>query len=601
MFIIFACVLCVAQWLSSAEAFSFAAQNEDVHAIRDEADSDNMVSGNQISHVEIVWSMQMGLFGFSGFMNEFLGVASEFFASFPRARLTHAYFWESYNESALSEHFLSQLFLKERFALEMLYRSHWNVSGSVDAVPGSVDAVPDAEVALMCLPSKGDGSFRIDATVSTLGNMWKPFIENVESPSQCCSICAKDSHCIGWSAYRTTTGIEMYLCELKGSRSNNDELIDASMARGELIASGRFNRVVYPRVKVFHGTTCAFQNISLQKPSIDEIRIGRYMVERDITSTGLENEEMAMLRCAVHMDEVWVPTVWNRDLFVRYFASIGFPDKPVFVVPEAVDITVFNKESMKIELVPWAGNNMCSSRHQIFTRETFQFLSIFKWEYRKGWDILLKAYWQAFTSKDNVVLRLHTYLPSWRLGVSNISYVIQQQAMVLFGKPLEELAAVEWIDSPQPVDLETTQERTSTFSRPNLAALIASADAFVLPTRGEGWGLPVVEAMAMKVPVIVTNHSGPAVYANEDNAYLIPVLAGVDARGFARPDIDALVRLMRLVVVDSCPQPGTALTTAQIKASKARKDLEQWSPREVVKVMQERVEALVSDRLNFLG
>ena len=43
----------------------------------------------------------------------------------------------------------------------------------------------------------------------------------------------------------------------------------------------------------------------------------------------------------------------------------------------------------------------------------FEFLSIFKWEYRKGWDLLLNAYWTAFKPSDNVVLRLRTYVPSF--------------------------------------------------------------------------------------------------------------------------------------------------------------------------------------------
>jgi glycosyltransferase involved in cell wall biosynthesis len=35
-----------------------------------------------------------------------------------------------------------------------------------------------------------------------------------------------------------------------------------------------------------------------------------------------------------------------------------------------------------------------------------------------------------------------------------------------------------------------------------------AGDAVVLPTRGEGWGRPQVEAMAMGLPVISTNWSG---------------------------------------------------------------------------------------------
>ena len=42
----------------------------------------------------------------------------------------------------------------------------------------------------------------------------------------------------------------------------------------------------------------------------------------------------------------------------------------------------------------------------------------------------------------------------------------------------------------------------------DLPKLYKAADAFVLPSRGEGWGRPHVEAMAMGLPVIATNWSG---------------------------------------------------------------------------------------------
>jgi hypothetical protein len=43
---------------------------------------------------------------------------------------------------------------------------------------------------------------------------------------------------------------------------------------------------------------------------------------------------------------------------------------------------------------------------------------------------------------------------------------------------------------------------------PQLVALIRSCHAFVLPTRGEGWGLPILEAMACELPCIITDYSG---------------------------------------------------------------------------------------------
>lgn len=137
----------------------------------------------------------------------------------------------------------------------------------------------------------------------------------------------------------------------------------------------------------------------------------------------------------------------------------------------------------------------------------FQFLSIFKWEYRKGWDILLNAYWDAFEASDNVILRLRTYLPPWQRGHTNITDAIRDFAWAMRGKSLSELAPVEWVSGSSPSKL------SDSMTRMDVRDLLASADSFVLPTRGEGWGLPIAEAMAMALPVIVTNYSGPTGYA----------------------------------------------------------------------------------------
>jgi len=45
----------------------------------------------------------------------------------------------------------------------------------------------------------------------------------------------------------------------------------------------------------------------------------------------------------------------------------------------------------------------------------------------------------------------------------------------------------------------------------------------VLPSRGEGWGRPHVEAMAMELPIIATFWSGPTQYMNENNSYPLSI------------------------------------------------------------------------------
>ena len=71
-----------------------------------------------------------------------------------------------------------------------------------------------------------------------------------------------------------------------------------------------------------------------------------------------------------------------------------------------------------------------------------------------------------------------------------------------------------------------------------LRNLYAAADAFVLPTRGEGWGLPIAEAMAMALPVIATNWSGPTALLSADNSFALPpatMLPGGQAEARRRP------------------------------------------------------------------
>jgi hypothetical protein len=84
--------------------------------------------------------------------------------------------------------------------------------------------------------------------------------------------------------------------------------------------------------------------------------------------------------------------------------------------------------------------------------------------------------------------------------------------------------------------------------------LYASVDVVVQPTRGEGWGRPQQEAMAMGVPVITTNWSAPPHYMVGDGSdgWLIPVAGtvaeatgGLRGHRFAEPDVGSLVQLLR--------------------------------------------------------
>ena len=83
-----------------------------------------------------------------------------------------------------------------------------------------------------------------------------------------------------------------------------------------------------------------------------------------------------------HPAQVWVPTWWHVERFV----SAGVPRPQLRVVPEPVELETF------------APHVASASAAAAGKSRPFVFLSNFKWEQRKGWDLLLRAYWAEFKS-----------------------------------------------------------------------------------------------------------------------------------------------------------------------------------------------------------
>jgi glycosyltransferase involved in cell wall biosynthesis len=62
---------------------------------------------------------------------------------------------------------------------------------------------------------------------------------------------------------------------------------------------------------------------------------------------------------------------------------------------------------------------------------------------------------------------------------------------------------------------------TDELSEEELAGLYTACDCLVHPYRGEGFGMPVAEAMACALPVIVTAGGACDDFCSEENAYFV--------------------------------------------------------------------------------
>jgi len=136
---------------------------------------------------------------------------------------------------------------------------------------------------------------------------------------------------------------------------------------------------------------------------------------------------------------------------------------------------------------------------------------------------------------------------------------------------------------------------TTEYNTMDMPRLYKAADCFVLPTRGEGWGVPIMEAMAMELPTIATNWSGPVDFINDDVSYPIPITGLTDKLKWdstgrlAEPDVQYFKKLLRHVY--------THREEAKQKGIKARKHIVQNFSREAVsKVLVEhfkRIETII--------
>jgi len=95
----------------------------------------------------------------------------------------------------------------------------------------------------------------------------------------------------------------------------------------------------------------------------------------------------------------------------------------------------------------------------------------------------------------------------------------------------------------------------------DMPSVYAAGDAFVLATRGEGWGRPLVEAMALGLPTIVTGWSGHMDYCDNTTAFLVDYTLEAakdpnvrffeDTGMWAKPDAKHLRQMLRQVYADS--------------------------------------------------
>lgn len=164
---------------------------------------------------------------------------------------------------------------------------------------------------------------------------------------------------------------------------------------------------------------------------------------------------------------IWVPSHWGRKVLI----DNGVNSKLIDVVPEGVDSKLFH---------PFLVNRALEK-----SPAPFKFLTIGKFEERKGYRQLLQAFKDAFQNSNEVLLLIKADY--------HLNHAVKKEE-------LENL-----IDSYALTNVKTYW---GDWNREAMVELYNFADAFVFPSRAEGWGLPLIEAIASGLPVMSTFYSG---------------------------------------------------------------------------------------------
>lgn len=288
-------------------------------------------------------------------------------------------------------------------------------------------------------------------------------------------------------------------------------------SKGLLPRLARQNLECLTRQRVDPGRSVLYQHAMAYLWNLDahgRYRVGRTMFETDRIPDGWAE------RCNA-LDEVWVPTHFNRETF----AAAGVEADKLRVMPPGVDTELFRPGALALQ-IPQA--------------RRFNFLSVFDFQDRKGMDILLRAYVNEFKADEDValILKVSRHTDPLADPEAQLAYFVEREV----GRKLEHAPPIILLQGFIP--------------QIDVAGLYAAADAFVLSSRGEGYGRPYLEALSCGLPVIATRWSGQLDFLNNENSYLIDIEglapASVGEETFAghlwaEPSVEHLRQLMREV------------------------------------------------------
>jgi len=179
---------------------------------------------------------------------------------------------------------------------------------------------------------------------------------------------------------------------------------------------------------------------------------------------------------------IWVPSQWAKAVLISH----GLNGDQIHVVHEGVNPDIYH---------PYCRSKSPASN-------IFRFFMCGKKETRKGFDELLEGFQIAFGGDETT--ELHLKADYFWGGQAKAEAKQDELSRQIDGLGLRNVVPV-----------------SGALSTSGMALLYNNYDAMIFPSRAEGWGLPLIEAVACGLPVISTYYSGHTEYLSAINGQFV--------------------------------------------------------------------------------
>ena len=246
-------------------------------------------------------------------------------------------------------------------------------------------------------------------------------------------------------------------------------------------------------------------------------------------------------------DEVWVPSTWQK----KNLCQQGYDENKIKIVSEGVEKNTFYPEEVSYD--------------KYYSDGRFKFIMFGRWEFRKCTKEIIRTFLDTFTQDEPVDLILSVD-NGWAMDECKST----QERLIRHGFRDDRLKTISFCD------------------REDYVKFLKKGHVFLSCSRGEGWNLPLIEAMSCGTPSIYSNCSAQLEYASEKGLpvnVLRQIPSDTDDGLYHEPDFKHLSTVMRDAYVNYSQHKEKA-----VKDSESIREKFCWEV--AAKIASERIDAV---------